>query len=154
MDKGEPGDRQYAEIPNAQTAMAAVEEALADHNATSKRPMPLAMFLFALEHVSRISRLMKQPGGHMLLVGVGGSGRQSLARLAAYMAGLEVFQVGGNTDDGRAECCCSIVQDVYALCYSCWHPDAPKTPHAYVNWEESCMCSSYYVLLYCAAGRD
>jgi dynein heavy chain len=93
MDKAEPGDRQYAEIPNPQAALAAVEEALTDHNATSKRPMPLAMFLFALEHVSRISRLMKQPGGHMLLVGVGGSGRQSLARLAAFMAGLEVFQV-------------------------------------------------------------
>lgn len=94
MDRGEPAERQYAEIPIAQAALAAVEEALTDHNATSKRPMPLAMFLFALEHVSRISRLMKQPGGHMLLVGVGGSGRQSLARLAAYMAGLEVFQVG------------------------------------------------------------
>jgi dynein heavy chain len=95
MDKGEPAERQYAEIPNAQAALAALEEALTDHNATSKRPMPLAMFLFALEHVSRISRLMKQFGGHMLLVGVGGSGRQSLARLAAYMAGLEVFQVCG-----------------------------------------------------------
>ncbi len=93
MDKAEPGERQYAEIPDVSAALSAVEEALADHNATSKRPMPLAMFLFALEHVSRISRLMKQPGGHMLLVGVGGSGRQSLARLAAFIAGLELFQV-------------------------------------------------------------
>lgn len=88
-----PGNGQYTEIADVPAALAAVEEALADHNSSSKRPMPLAMFLFALEHVSRISRLMKQPGGHMLLVGVGGSGRQSLARLAAYMAGLELFQV-------------------------------------------------------------
>lgn len=93
MDKAEPGERQYAEVQNVHAALSAVEESLADHNATSKRPMPLAIFLFALEHVSRISRLMKQPGGHMLLVGVGGSGRQSLAKLAAFMAGLEVFQV-------------------------------------------------------------
>jgi dynein heavy chain len=111
MDKGEPGDRQYAEVPNAQAALAAVEEALTDHNATSKRPMPLAMFLFALEHVSRISRLMKQPGGHMLLVGVGGSGRQSLARLAAYMAGLKVFQVGGDASIGRADASATVLQD-------------------------------------------
>ena len=55
--------------------------------------MNLAMFLFAVEHVSRICRVLSQPGGNMLLVGLGGSGRQSLARLAAFICGMEVFQV-------------------------------------------------------------
>ena len=70
-----------------------MEDYLVDHNGMSKRPMNLAMFLFAVEHVSRICRILTQPNGNLLLVGVGGSGRQSLTRLSAFIYGMEVIQV-------------------------------------------------------------
>ena len=43
--------------------------------------------------VSRIIRVIRQLRGNMLLVGIGGSGRQSLSRLASYMISYHVFQI-------------------------------------------------------------
>ena len=62
-----------------------IEEYLDDYNQINTAQMKLVLFLDAVRHVSKISRIIRQPMGNALLLGVGGSGRQSLTRLAAHM---------------------------------------------------------------------
>lgn len=80
----------------------AIEGYLEYYNATTETPMKLVMFEDAIEHVARIcmykrndfivvlmfsvGRIIRQPGGNALLLGMGGSGRQSLTRLATSIA--------------------------------------------------------------------
>ena len=81
----------YEELSgDAHSWVSIMDEHLNYYNHYSKQPMNITMFVYAAEHISRICRILAQPGGHALLVGVGGSGRKSLARLAAHASG-EMF---------------------------------------------------------------
>ena len=83
----------YEEIKNLEELQPTIEEYLSEYNADSKQPMNLVLFMDAIGHVSRIARIIRQPQGNALLLGVGGSGRQSMSRMATFISDFQLCTI-------------------------------------------------------------
>jgi dynein heavy chain len=79
-----------------------VEDKLAEYN-EQFAAMNLVLFDDAITHVCRISRITDNPCGHALLVGVGGSGKQSLASLATFCNNQDLLRILVNQSYGMGE---------------------------------------------------
>ena len=51
----------------------------------------LVIFDSVLDHICRIDRVLRQPLGHLLLVGVSGVGKTTLSRFVSWLNNLSVF---------------------------------------------------------------
>lgn len=85
-------EKSYVPVADFPSLRKILDEKLNEYNET-KPVMNLVLFDQAMEHVSRIARMLDQPGGHGLLVGVGGSGKQSLSKLASFILGYDIDTV-------------------------------------------------------------
>ena len=91
----EPGEPTVYEIVKDRKTMTKVlNEQLEDYNISNPTTMELVFFLDAMKHVVRISRILRQPRGNAMLIGVGGSGKQSLTRIASFMANVACRSIG------------------------------------------------------------
>ncbi|XP_062985188.1 dynein axonemal heavy chain 6 [Elgaria multicarinata webbii] len=86
-------ERLYEELIDMEKIMGILQDYLDDYNITSSKEVKLVFFQDAIEHVSRIARMIRQERGNALLVGVGGTGKQSLTRLASHICGYKCFQI-------------------------------------------------------------
>ena len=93
----------YQQITDMDKLINVINEYLEDYNSVSNAPMNLVMFLDAIEHVSRVCRVIGLPLGNALLLGVGGSGRQSLTKLAASIEDYQLFQIEISKQYGQNE---------------------------------------------------
>jgi len=84
--------RLYEDLQDFERFKPVLEGVLEKYNGVHK-PMNLVLFDDCLGHLVRVHRLMRLPRGNALLVGVGGSGKQSITRLAAYTADADVFSI-------------------------------------------------------------
>jgi len=55
--------------------------------------MNLLVFEYAVNHLSRLARIIAKPFGNGLLIGIGGNGRHSLTKLASFMNSAQIFKI-------------------------------------------------------------
>jgi dynein heavy chain len=85
-------DKLYDKVSSLDSLSRILDDALREYNETNAS-MDLVLFEDAMKHVCRTVRIVLNEGGHALLVGVGGSGKQSLSRLSAFICAYTVKQI-------------------------------------------------------------
>ncbi|CAH0394939.1 unnamed protein product [Bemisia tabaci] len=78
--------RDYEDLLDYDAVFHLFEEVLLKYN-EQNAPMRMILFNDALEHLTRLQRIFRLSDGHVLFLGPGGIGKQSLIRLAAFTAG-------------------------------------------------------------------
>ena len=84
----------YEAVPDIEAIRKRINKKLDDYNEKyPSKKMNLVIFDDALKHLLRITRIINSPRGNCLLVGVGGSGKQSLTKLASFICKQLFFQI-------------------------------------------------------------
>lgn len=94
--------RLYADMNGYPQIRKTFDDIMENYN-MERKPMTLVLFEMALEHLTRVLRIIKNPRGNALLIGIGGSGKQSLTKLATYTCGYSLFELTLSRGYGEAD---------------------------------------------------
>lgn len=83
----------YEEIVDYNKLQTQLDTQLDEYNFEHQNKMDLVFFSDAVKHITRIVRVLKQPRGNAMLIGVSGCGKQSLTRLSSFMLGYKNFSI-------------------------------------------------------------
>ncbi|KAJ9531756.1 hypothetical protein QJQ45_021904, partial [Haematococcus lacustris] len=86
-------ERKYEEVTDSTRLISVLEDYLDDYNLAATNRLSLVFFTDAVDHITRIARILRQPRGNAMLVGVGGSGKSSLTRFATFIGGFKIFSI-------------------------------------------------------------
>ncbi|XP_058809033.1 dynein axonemal heavy chain 10 [Phymastichus coffea] len=84
--------RFYEDLLDYEAVFNLFMEILEEYN-EHRGKLSVVLFNDALEHLTRVHRILRLQRGHALVVGVGGSGRRSTIRLASFAADCEIFEI-------------------------------------------------------------
>ncbi|XP_049786264.1 dynein axonemal heavy chain 7-like [Schistocerca cancellata] len=93
----------YEEILNFDDIQTTAERVIEKYNEEHEIKMDIVLFRSALEHLIHLCRIMVTPCSNCLLIGVGGTSRQTLVRLGAVIVGNIYFQPTISKDYGLEE---------------------------------------------------
>jgi len=95
--------KSYCEIEDKAKFKSLIHEYIEEFNTLAKNKLDIVLFEDALNLLARINRILNQPFGNALLVGLGGSGRHSLTRLATYMQDYQLYEIEMDRDFSQNE---------------------------------------------------
>nr|XP_049701305.1 dynein axonemal heavy chain 10 [Helicoverpa armigera] len=84
--------RYYEDLLDYEAVYFLFQEILDDYNDRVGK-MSVVLFEDCLEHLTRTHRILRMDRGNALIIGVGGSGKKSICRLASFAAGCDIFEI-------------------------------------------------------------
>jgi dynein heavy chain len=107
--------KEYEQLSDLRKVVNVLNEIQEDHNATSDSKLNLVFFNEAVENILKIHRILTMARGNALLIGVSGSGKQSLTKLSSYINSYKVEEIeitkGYNLDSFR-----NFIKDLMQRC--------------------------------------
>lgn len=93
----------YHEMKNLELVKQAIQDQIAKYNQIHKKQINIIIFEDAVRMLCKVNRILLQPFGNALLIGLGGAGMRTLVKIASFIESIEVYEIEMEKDFGNSE---------------------------------------------------